>query len=350
MNTNKSGKISPKLNWTSFMLRIALMILLLVLMVVLSEQVPARGAPNPENEGGIEPPPDWDVILQEPFDDNDYDWPVGVEEDRWARSNWQLINGVFRWEIKAKQYVYWYAYPNHGPLDDFYLGVDIRKVSGAEDAIYGVVYRVEDNNNLYFLQIYDPWIYALWRIYNGEWLELIDWSKAGDIHPGQFNRIEVLAEGSEFSFAINGQKVGTASDDRLEVGGIGIAIQLFAKNDQAIFEFDNLVIRAPVKADSAAEGVPSDLEKGIEQLVDELEKYREVGDIANEGKSLNNLGHLYYEMGDNTLATEYMQQAISVFESIGEDWRTAYPLDGLGMVYRSMGEDQKSLDYYERAL
>jgi CHAT domain-containing protein/Flp pilus assembly protein TadD len=173
---------------------------------------------------------------------------------------------------------------------------------------------------------------------------LIDWRKTGAIRPGQVNRIEVLAVDAEFSIAINGQKVSTASDDRLAKGRTGLLIVMDQKDTQAIFEFDNLEIRAPLDVDSR------DREKRLTELSDDLDEYRRVGDKANEGKTLNNLGHLYHELGDNELAIEYMQQAISIYESIGEGWKTAYPLDGLGMVYRSMGEYQKSINYYTQAL
>jgi len=317
MNMNESGKTPQIFNRTPFMLGLALMTLLLVLMVLLSERVPARGAPNLSDGSSITPHPDWDIIFQDSFDDNEYDWPVGVSDDQWVRNSWQFKNGVYRWEAEAMEYVYWYVRPNHGPLDDFYLGIDVRKVSGAEDAIYGIVYRIEDNNNLYFLQIYDPGQFALWRKVRGEWFALIKWRQTGTIRSGQVNRIEVMAEGPEFSIAINGQKVGTASDDRLEVGGIGIAIQLLEEGDRAVFEFDNLVIRAPLKPMTAAEWASGDLEKRIEELLNELEAYRQAGDEANVGKTLNNLGNNYYFLGDYETAIDTLQQAVSIFESIG---------------------------------
>ena len=212
--------------------------ILLLALVVLNSPVPTRGAENLADQGGLEPPPEWELLLEEPFDDNNNDWPVDVEENQWVRNDWQFANRTYRWEAEAKQATYWYVSPAHDPLDDFYLGVDIRKVSGAEDAVYGVVFRVDDDDNFYFLQIYDPGQFALWRRRRGEWFPLIDWSESRAIHPGQTNRLEVLAEGSEFSIAINGQEVVQASDDWLEMGWFGIAVQLWEAGDRAVFEFD----------------------------------------------------------------------------------------------------------------
>jgi len=51
--------------------------------------------------------------------------------------------------------------------------------------------------------------------------------------------------GSHFTFYINDQYVGEADDDQLSTGTIALAVGLDNAEDQAVFEFDNLELRAP---------------------------------------------------------------------------------------------------------
>ena len=350
MNMNKRRKISLIVTRLTFWLGIWVYAIFLTLIFGLYHRAEASGLSDESSEDALTPPADWEIILQDPFDDNRYDWNLGVEDNQWLQSDRQINNGIFRWESEAHQGFYWYAHPKHDPLGDFYLSVDIRKVSGPDDAGYGVVFRVDDNDNLYYFEIYDPGQFSFWRKSDDEWYELIGWRKTGAIRPGQVNRIEVLAVGPEFSIAINGQKVSTTSDDSLAKGKIGLLIEMNQEDTRAVFEFDNLEIWSPVTDVVTDEGETGDLEARITELETDLAEYRQSGDKANEGKTLNNLGHLYHERGDSQLAIQTLHQAISVYESIGEDWKTAYPLDGLGMVYLSMDEYQKSIDYYEQAL
>jgi CHAT domain-containing protein/Tfp pilus assembly protein PilF len=351
MSLNKNGKFTLKVTRLTIWLRhIGVCAIFLTLIFGLYPQAEASGLSDESSEDGLTPPEDWENILQDPFNDNRYDWSLGVDDNQWRLSDRQIKNGVFRWEAEAHQGFYWYAHPDHASLGDFYLSVDIRKISGPDDADYGVVFRVDENDNLYYFEIYDPGQYTLWRKSDGEWYELIGWRSSEAIHARQFNRIEVLAVGPEFSFAINGQKVSTTNDDYLEKGKIGLLIEMDQDDTRAVFEFDNLEIWSPVTDVVTDEGETGDLEARISELETDLMEYRQSVDKANEGKTLNNLGHLYHERGDSQLAIETLQQAIGVYESIGENWKTAYPLDGLGMVYRSMGEYQKSIKYYSQTL
>ena len=65
------------------------------------------------------------------------------------------------------------------------------------------------------------------------------------IQPGQINRLSVLGEGNRFTFFINDQFVGQATDDQIPRGRVGLVIDAFEENEITAWEFDNFELRQP---------------------------------------------------------------------------------------------------------
>ena len=72
------------------------------------------------------------------------------------------------------------------------------------------------------------------------------------IVPGEVNSLRVVGEGNHFSFYINDQWVGEATDNHLSRGKVGVAIELLASH-VAAFEFDNFTVSAPAGSSSGSE-------------------------------------------------------------------------------------------------
>lgn len=186
------------------------------------------------------PPSNMYVIFSDSFDSNMQDWPTGTSDGELGTHERSLSNGKYLWEALAKQGLAMKAFPKVAdPVTDFYLTVDALLDSGPTDSEYGVVFRLDDNNNYYSFQANDDQKFSFWLRYNGKWIKLLDWKKTSAIRPGEVNRIGVLAEGSRFSFFINDQFVGEAEDDRLAVGRVGFYVLTRPDEVQNVFEFDN---------------------------------------------------------------------------------------------------------------
>jgi hypothetical protein len=125
---------------------------------------------------------------------------------------------------------------------NFYTSVEARQVSGVEGGEYGLVLR-HDGTNYYLFIVSEHQEYAFFLRNNGEWTTLIDWSSTQAVHPGQVNTVAAVADGSDFSFYINGERVGGATDSTLTSGEVGMAIELYEAGDTAQFEFDNFQLR-----------------------------------------------------------------------------------------------------------
>ena len=75
-----------------------------------------------------------------------------------------------------------------------------------------------------------------------------------------------------------------------------------------------------------------------------------MGDTRNYGKTLNNLGEVYYDMGDFTSAIDHFNQSIAIKEKLKDQKGLNSTLFNLGeaQIYNSNYED--ALPNFRRAL
>jgi hypothetical protein len=154
--------------------------------------------------------------------------------------------GTYNWDIVAGQGVNQKSWASDAPIvEDFIITVDATHVSGAENASYGIIFRVVDAENLYYFCISDVGYYYAGLLENGVWTTLIDWTETTTINVKSSNTLKVVANGDQFSFYVNGNEVDTLRDGTHPSGTAGLAIELYDAGDQSTFEFDNFTIESP---------------------------------------------------------------------------------------------------------
>lgn len=68
-------------------------------------------------------------------------------------------------------------------------------------------------------------------------------------------------------------------------------------------------------------------------------------------RSYNNIGHLYYKLGDYEKAIEYNNKALVMLEKLGEKGlETATSYNNLGKIYASLSEYEKAIEFNKKAL
>jgi CHAT domain-containing protein/Tfp pilus assembly protein PilF len=77
---------------------------------------------------------------------------------------------------------------------------------------------------------------------------------------------------------------------------------------------------------------------------------REVGDYRGEAATLNNIGLVYNSLGEKQRALEYYNQALPLKRAVNDQSSEATTLNNIGAVYDTLGEKQKALEYYNQAL
>ncbi|RPI32644.1 MAG: hypothetical protein EHM70_08420 [Chloroflexota bacterium] len=198
----------------------------------------------------------WPLVLEETFDSNTNEWPTGEESGDLTDISWQVAGGIYHIEATAKEGFYYWTHPTLDEVDDFYLVVDARQVSGPEDSDYGVVFHLQAINDVfsyYAFTLDSEGMYSFQMSYGGEWTTILDWQTSPAIRRYETNRIAVIAEGGHYNFFINDQFVAEADDPNLGHGTNGIVVGMYETGVEAVFEFDNFILRAPLSIDISSQ-------------------------------------------------------------------------------------------------
>ncbi|MGD1861593.1 MAG: tetratricopeptide repeat protein [Leptolyngbyaceae cyanobacterium] len=78
--------------------------------------------------------------------------------------------------------------------------------------------------------------------------------------------------------------------------------------------------------------------------------YQDIGDQREVGTSLNNVGRAYSNQGDTDNAFAYYERALDILQNIGDQNGVADTLNNIGDSYERLGNIDEALAYYERAL
>lgn len=186
----------------------------------------------------------WEVILADTFDSNRNNWLAESSDDEYAFTNYEIVDGKYRWNATAHQSFIGWVRSDMEPITDFYVSVDVRQVNGPVTADYGILFREDDDSNFYYFAISEQGEYTFY-IFLEEWDTLINWTETDLIVPGKANRLTVIGDGSHFTFFINDQYLTEFTDDTIPEGITALAVELSEEGDQAVFEFDNFELRKP---------------------------------------------------------------------------------------------------------
>ncbi|PCH92366.1 MAG: hypothetical protein COB85_08265 [Bacteroidetes bacterium] len=97
-------------------------------------------------------------------------------------------------------------------------------------------------------------------------------------------------------------------------------------------------------------GDQNDISLALEYYHRSLKMYKEIGYDEGMASSLSNIGVIYSGEGDSTLALEYFNKALSIKEKIGDRKGAAHSLNSIGHMYKSQGNNSKALLYYNKSL
>lgn len=186
----------------------------------------------------------------ESFDDPGT-WRVASD----ANVSGQVENGVYDFEVFAVQQTFWTTADE--TFDDGIYEVEATQVAGPDDNAYGMIFRVDtENNNFYTFQISGDGFVWIGRYLDGGQAEAVpivgDWwfeSDAVKQGSGVTNKLTVRAEGANLIFFVNDQEVGRVTDDAFRSGDIGLIVRTLGVGGVHI-QFDNFAVRPLESTDS----------------------------------------------------------------------------------------------------
>lgn len=128
-------------------------------------------------------------------------------------------------------------------FENFTLDVDAAQVAGPSDNNYGVLIRYVDEKNFYRLDISGDGYFAINKYQAGQWIKLQDWTASAAIRRGAAaNHLQVIAQGNQFTLAVNGETMTTFSDADFKQGDIGLTAGTLFDDAGVHIAFDNFTV------------------------------------------------------------------------------------------------------------
>jgi hypothetical protein len=190
----------------------------------------------------------WSTLVFDNFTSNENNWLVGNYPSHYFTTfNQAIAEGRYRWEAEVSlASAITTSWLKGYPVSDFHLKVNSKHLRGSRGgSSWGVIFRIQDNHNFYWFHMTDSQNYAVSVHKEGQWLNLVDWTRTQLIKPNGVNQVEVIGQDRHFVFLINGQIVSEVEDDRFKAGLVGLAIEAYTPGEKTVYDFMDLMLRAP---------------------------------------------------------------------------------------------------------
>jgi tetratricopeptide (TPR) repeat protein len=141
----------------------------------------------------------------------------------------------------------------------------------------------------------------------------------------------------------------------------GVDLYRIAKYKEALPLYEQSLAIFREIGDKAGEGVTlnnigqiydarGDYPAALKYLKQSLAIYREIGDKEGEGTTLNNISQIYDARGDSATALTYLEQSLGISREIGDKQGEGITLSNIGLIYHAKGDSATALTYLEQSL
>ena len=158
----------------------------------------------------------------------------------------EVHDGVFDFIVNEGELTSWTTAGED--FSDGIFSVEATQVAGPDNNAYGMLFRVDDeNDNFYSFQISGDGYVWIGRYLDGGATEaepIVNdwWFESPVINQGNAtNKLSVQAEGQNLIFYVNDQEVGRVTDDAFSSGDIGLMVRTLGVGGVQI-QFDNFTV------------------------------------------------------------------------------------------------------------
>jgi CHAT domain-containing protein/Tfp pilus assembly protein PilF len=88
----------------------------------------------------------------------------------------------------------------------------------------------------------------------------------------------------------------------------------------------------------------------LESLQQALRIYQDIGDRRGEALALNGIGITYADIQQSARALEYLHQALAIFTELGDRFEQGTALSNIGSIYSDLRQYERALEYLQQAL
>lgn len=162
-------------------------------------------------------------------------WPTVDQQDSNVTSKGFLVDNIFIWDLSVTQAIATGIFADMPTVSDFAFQTDIKKITGPDDAYFGISFR-HGGSGTYDFYIQDVNKKFLLRMWNTKQYEyIINWQRTEVINQNDSNTLKVIAQGPKIQLYINDVLVGDVRHNGLTSGNIGISAALY-DGESATFE------------------------------------------------------------------------------------------------------------------
>ena len=175
-----------------------------------------------------------------------YSDDFSTQQGEWAWSGTEgsvgYNSGELEIEVLSPEYIVW-GYTG-GTFTDVVIEVDVRVAQSAGDGDFGVLCRLQDNENFYGLEISEDGYYSIWKRIDGEHFDLVEWQPSSLIDTTVPAALTAACVGDSISLMLNGELLAEVQDGDISSGDAGLVAGTW-DGAPIVVSFDDFVVRQP---------------------------------------------------------------------------------------------------------
>jgi tetratricopeptide (TPR) repeat protein len=119
-------------------------------------------------------------------------------------------------------------------------------------------------------------------------------------------------------------------------------------NDKSIFNEDKRLIAAAKFFNQGTELYnKNEFESALKAWQEALQLYQIIPDKELEGKTISNIGLVYYSLGNYALAIEYLEKGATIARQINAKQFEGRTTGNIGLTYDALGKIDEAIKFYE---
>ncbi len=201
----------------------------------------APGTPTPDLPAWVVEN-QWQRVMGEDFSSNVNGWPVGED----SGGSYGFSDGAYAISVQEPGQLYWVTPQQQPPGGDVHLRVTAVFYEGSDENYFGVVCRLQDANNYYYLVITSQGRYTMGKLQNGSFRSFLPegWAQSSAIQGSTANQIQATCAGDTLALYVNNELLRELDDTTFSTGQAGLLVSALADPGVEI-RFDDFEIYAP---------------------------------------------------------------------------------------------------------
>lgn len=181
------------------------------------------------------------ILFSDDFSNSNSGWDQSTDET----GSTGYVDDQYRISISTPNYYYW---SNPGlSYGDVIVEVEAKLESGSSQNDIGIICRLTDNNNFYFLTISSDGYYQIAKFKDGkeEFVGMEEYGFNSDvIKENDTNLVRGECIGNELVLFANNSELARVTDSDFQQGDVGLIAGTYEEPDMSVL-FDNFKIYAP---------------------------------------------------------------------------------------------------------